>query len=64
MLKTKNVLNKQLKLSSNIWILEIVWERVPDNQTSHGKSPVDIHAQMVTRYDQKMSTGGTKVQLT
>jgi len=43
---------------SNIWIYETVWERVSDRRVSQSKSPA---AETVTRYDQKTSTGWTKV---
>jgi len=42
---------------SNIWIPEIVRERVPDRQSSHSKSPSAVRAETVTWYYQNMLTG-------
>jgi len=46
---------------SNIWIPEVVWQRVPDYWTSHSNGPAAVRAETVTWYDWKRSTGGTKV---
>jgi len=42
---------------SNIWIPEIVQERVSDRWAIHSKSLMVIRAQTVMQYEQKTSTG-------
>jgi len=42
-------------------IIEDVQQGIPDGQTSHTESPSAIGAELVTRYDQELLGGGSKM---
>jgi len=46
---------------ANNRILQAVRQGIPDRRTSHIESPSAIGAELVTRYDQELLGGGSKM---
>ena len=46
---------------ANNQVTQVVWQGIPDRQTSHTESPSAIGAQLVTRYDQEPLGSGAKM---